>query len=214
MVGGCDTWKWYPRLHEEKKGGRWGVAAKQRPHRPGIDRAPGLRARSDVPFSVPQTGARKEMAMSSTTGRRVRLGLEPLECREVPASFTAATVPELIAGINAANATPEADTISLAAGKTFTLTAVNNSTYGDNGLPVITPGEDLTVVGNGATVERSRAKGTPAFRLLNVDVGASLALQGLTLQGGLAVGVPGRGGAVLSQGTLILDGVTVQNNVA
>jgi hypothetical protein len=158
--------------------------------------------------------------------RRTRLSVEPLEGRAVPAAFTAATVHELVAGINAANLTPEVDTISLAPGTTFTLTAADNAADGRNGLPVIAAGEDLTVVGNNDTIGRSTAAGTPAFRLFDVAAGASLTLRQLTLQGGLAVGffdpnpdggataVPGRGGAVLSRGTLILEGVTVQNNVA
>src|SRR5262245_54870453 len=36
--------------------GRCGSAAKRSPHRPGISRAPGLRARSDVVFILSQTG--------------------------------------------------------------------------------------------------------------------------------------------------------------
>jgi hypothetical protein len=55
------------------------------PHRPGIPRAPGLRARSDVPFSVPQTDTGKEIEMKNTSGCRFRPGVERLEEREVPA---------------------------------------------------------------------------------------------------------------------------------
>ena len=138
------------------------------------------------------------------------LAVELLEGREVPADFTAATVPELVAAIDAANLTPEADTISLAAGSTFTLTAANNATFGRTGLPVVAAGEDLTVLGNGATIERSKAAGTPAFRLIAVAGGASLTLRDLALQRGKALGV---GGAVHSAGALTLDRVTVQNNV-
>src|SRR5262249_52902267 len=64
------------------------------------------------------------------------LRLEQLEDRSVPANFSAANVSELIADINAANLTPEADTITLVAGATFTLTAVNNNEWqGPTGLP-------------------------------------------------------------------------------
>src|SRR5439155_9604731 len=59
---------------------------------------------------------------------------------------------------------------------------------------------------------------TPAFRLLDVAAGASLTLGNLTLQGSLADGFYGlgnsAGGAVYSQGTLTLNGVTVQQNLA
>src|SRR5262249_51879632 len=67
----------------------------------------------------------------------------------------------------------------------------------------------------------STAKGTPAFRLFDVAAGASLTLQNLTLQRGLAVGTwfgfaytEAQGGAIHNQGTLALAGVTVHNNTA
>src|SRR5262249_47558186 len=115
------------------------------------------------------------------------------------------------------NTNPDAsDTITLAAGTTFTLTAVNNLANGSNGLPVIAANENLTLVGNGDIIERSTAAGTPAFRLFEVAPGAALTLVNLTLQGGLAFGggANPQGGAVDNQGTLALTGVTVQNNTA
>src|SRR5262245_37601872 len=113
---------------------------------------------------------------------------EQLEDRTVPSSVTAASVSELIAAINAANPTPKPAPITLVPGKTFTLNAVDNTTHGATGLPVIAATENLTVVGNGDVVERSSANGTPAFRLFDVAAGATLTLQNLTLQGGLAFG--------------------------
>jgi hypothetical protein len=120
----------------------------------------------------------------------------------------------LIAGITAANQSSEADTITLAPGKTFTLKQVNNTSsngYGSNGLPSITAaGGSLTIVGNGDIIERSTGRQTPAFRVFEVQAGAALSLQNLTLQGGSA----GVGGAVYSLGTLTMTGVTVQKNTA
>ncbi len=154
---------------------------------------------------------------------RFRPCVERLEDRAVPANYSAASVSELIAAINAANLTPEADTITLAAAKTFTLIQMNNSEHGPTGLPVIAAGGgNLTIVGNGAVIERSSVAGTPAFRLLDVAAGASLTLENLTLQGGLAFGytVGGasgdsvRGGAIHNQGTLAAKGVTIQGNAA
>lgn len=59
------------------------------------------------------------------------------------ADFTvpAGNVAALIAAINTANGNGVADTIHLAAGSTYTLTAVNSDTNGPNGLPDITSNE-------------------------------------------------------------------------
>ena len=55
--------------------------------------------------------------------------VEQLEGRTLFASYSAATVAELIAAINATNASNEADAITLAAGATFSLTARTSTTY-------------------------------------------------------------------------------------
>jgi hypothetical protein len=159
----------------------------------------------------------RNLAFGRASGRwqeRRRLGmrlvLEQLEDRLVPSSFAANTVTELIADINAANQASGSNTITLRAGNTFSLTAVNHTTDGPTGLPVITANDNLTVVGNGDTIERSTASGVPAFRLLDVAAGATLTLENLSVQGGLADG----GGSMCNHGSLTLNGVTVQNNTA
>src|SRR5262245_56544112 len=99
------------------------------------------------------SGNKRSWAMSRYT-------IERLESRTLFASYTAATSAELIADINAANLSPEADTITLAAGTTFSLTGADNSTNGPTGLPTIAAvGGTLTVIGNGDTIERSAAAG-------------------------------------------------------
>ena len=88
----------------------------------------------------------------------------------------------LIAAITTANANGEANTITLAAG-IYTLTAVDNTTDGPNGLPSVT--STLTLTGGGA--ERTiieRAASAPAFRLVHVAATGALTLEGLTLRGG------------------------------
>ena len=147
--------------------------------------------------------------------------IESLEHRTLFASYTASTVSQLIAAINSANSSGAADTITLAAGATFSLTAVNNSTTGATGLPQIAGGGGLTILGGAATIERSGAAGTPVFRLFDVAANGSLALTNLTLQGGVGVAASyffaqgqATGGAILNQGTLSLDHVTIQNNTA
>jgi hypothetical protein len=151
-------------------------------------------------------------------GRRcgTRLRVERLEGRAVPANFTASNVPELIADIDAANLTPEADQIALVGGTTYTLTAVNNTEHGPTGLPVIAAGSDIIISGNGATIGRSRLRSTAPFRLLDVAAGGTLTLRDLTLQGGLASGRGEQawGGAVYNLGELNLERVAVVKNVA
>jgi hypothetical protein len=127
-------------------------------------------------------------------------------------------VSDLIADINAANASGGTNTITLTAptSNPYVLTAVDNTNDGATGLPVIARKDTLTIIGNGDTIERSTALGTPAFRLLDVAGGASLTLENLTLQNGLAFGsgISAEGGGIYNQGTLVLDGATVQQNQA
>ncbi len=155
---------------------------------------------------------------SPSRRKKARFSLEPLEARALLASYTAAGVSDLIADITAANTAGASNTITLTAATTapYVLTAVNNTTDGATGLPVIAANDNLTIVGNSDTVERSTASGTAAFRLLDVATGGSLALQSLTVQGGLAFGsgVSAEGGAIDNQGNLTLSDVTVENNIA
>jgi hypothetical protein len=153
---------------------------------------------------------------------RYRPRLEALEERTLLASYVAMNAADLITDIRLTNAAGGFNSIELKAAPSapYTLTAVNNTTDGANGLPVIAPGNRLdifaTIWGAGVTIQRSTAPGTPAFRLFDVAAGASLELSGLTLQNGLAAGagVSAEGGAIYSRGNLRLPRVTVQNNTA
>lgn len=146
--------------------------------------------------------------------------VETLEDRALLTAYSVATAADLIADINAANKQGGANTITLAAPTTspYVLTAVNNATDGANGLPVIggNKTDALTIAGNGDTIERSTASGTPDFRLFDIASGGSLTLDDVTVQNGLAFGssAGADGGAIYNQGTLTLNGVTVQNNEA
>lgn len=153
-----------------------------------------------------------ERAPASRRRGGPRPELERLEDRTVLTSFTAASVADLIADINASNAAGGTNTITLLAGSTFTLTSVNNNAFGPTGLPVIATNDNLTIVGNGDVIQRSTAAGVPEFRLF--DVWGALNLQNLTLQGGVAPGPVGGGAIHTDGGTLNLSGVTIQNNLA
>src|SRR5208283_5200969 len=107
------------------------------------------------------TSASPRTQARSPRPRGLKLTIEQLEDRLTPSNFTAANVSQLITDINAANQAGGSNTIALtaAANTPYTLTAVDNSTNGANGLPVIAANDNLTIVGNGDTVERSSAAG-------------------------------------------------------
>lgn len=144
--------------------------------------------------------------------RGTRLACEQLEDRTVPSNFTAATVSDLIADINIANSFGGLNTITLTAPTTspYTLTAVDNTTDGANGLPVIAANDNLTIQGNGDTIDASGHG-----RLFDVAAGASLTLANVTLQGGLVygTGAAAQGGAIYSSGSLTLEaGARISSN--
>ncbi len=113
---------------------------------------------------------------------------------------------------------------------TYDFTQANNYWYGPDALPAIS--RAVTINGNGATLQRDASlPNTTAggLRFFYISGGlsglpaGSLTLNNLTLQGGLAKGGDGfrggggglgAGGAVFNQGTLILDGVTLDQNLA
>jgi hypothetical protein len=172
------------------------------------------------PWSLARQHKRRPRPPGSRRARRggTHLLLEQLEERSLLSSYSAASVFDLIADINAANSAGGTNTITLTAptASPYVLTVVNNSTDGATGLPVIAKNDMLTILGNGDTLERSTASGTPDFRLFDVASGAALTLGNLTLQNGVAFGSgsAAEGGAIWNQGTLVLSAVTVQSNTA
>ena len=137
----------------------------------------------------------------------------------------------LRAAIRSANADP-ADTHTIVLERcvyTFTDVAADEDLgfwFGPNALPLVQ--SDITIVGSGATLRRSAAPGTPAFRFFavagsveadsGVPLPGALALRDLTLDGGLARGGDGGsragggaglGGAILAQGEVDLERVTI-----
>ena len=103
-----------------------------------------------------------------------------------------------------------ADTIELPAGATITLTAVDNYNEGENGLPSIT--SEITINGNGATIERSSFVATPEFRIFHVS--AELILSNVSVVNGDANGIYGFGGGLFIAvgATVLLTDITVSGN--
>jgi len=144
--------------------------------------------------------------------------------------YTATTVAALIADINAANAAQGQSTINLMPGGLYTLTTEATLNSG-TGLPAIMSGVDLTIAGNGATIQRSTASGTPDFRIFSVNNDATLRLNTLAVWNGSFVGAAGAsgtagtafpgiagesapGGAILNSGKLFVSGSAFANNRA
>jgi hypothetical protein len=113
---------------------------------------------------------------------------------------------ELIAAIDTANGNGEADTLNLTAGCVYSFTdgdAANN----DSALPRIT--SEITINGNGATIERSSAAPTE-FRLLYME-SSNVTLNNLTLRGGKN---PDGGAILIYSGALTVTSSTISGNSA
>ena len=130
---------------------------------------------------------------------------------QVPCSETA-----LIQSIGQANISPEPTTLELPAGCVYTLTTVNNTDpSGDNGLPQITA--NITINGHTAVIRRSA--NAPEFRFFQVNAGAKLQLNDMTLHAGLVIGtldlVKVDGGALfINGGAVTTNGVLFDGNSA
>jgi hypothetical protein len=115
----------------------------------------------------------------------------------------------LIAAIQAANASPDPDTIVLAAG-TYPLTTVQYTGRGQAyGLPgILTP---VTIRGAGAQATiLERPFDAPGLSIFHVTTAGRLAVSGVTLRGGVAPG----GGILLNEGWASLEQVIVTDGGA
>ena len=136
-----------------------------------------------------------------------------LDCPTFPHTVPASDVADLINTINCANSTAGDNVINLTE-SIYTLTLPNNSVDGGNGLPTIksyTTAGRLTINGNGATIERSHAVGTPDFRILEIESNGRLTLNQVMLTNGKA---SDSGGAIANRGSLTLNTSTIYGNTA
>jgi hypothetical protein len=94
-----------------------------------------------------------------------------------------------------------------------TLTTVNNTTYGPNGLPVISSA--ITIDGNGSTIRR--ANSAPNLRIFAVNRTGDLTLVKTTVSRGVGAGLfpDNVGGGILNaQGAVKLINTTLSDNLA
>jgi hypothetical protein len=111
--------------------------------------------------------------------------------------------PALANAITAANASPA--TLRLAANCTYNITTP--AVAGDTALPPITG--HVTILGGPSTTLR-RDPSIAVARILRVDAGGSLDLEGVFVINGIANGAGG--GAILNNGTLVLRSDTFSGN--
>ncbi|CAN5338798.1 hypothetical protein BH11PLA2_BH11PLA2_37160 [soil metagenome] len=146
-----------------------------------------------------------------------RLGLVELEGRDTPTNFTAATAADLTEILSQVIYFGGSHTITLTAPAAQPYTFSTGNTAFNACLPIT--GTAVTIVGNRNVIQRSGDAGTEAFRLFTVTANASLTLQNVTLENGLAAGAgnaifSSSGGAIYTEGTLTLTDVTLGNNTA
>ena len=130
-------------------------------------------------------------------------------------------VAKLVSAMNTANTNNDDDIINLAPKGTYTLTAADNTPPSDagNGLPVILGdgGHSLTINGNGATIARSSAQGTPNFRIFEVN-SATVNMIGVSITDGIVSGSSSDGnsggGMLIKGGAVALSNCNFVGNVA
>ena len=149
------------------------------------------------------------------------------------ANFDATCNPEsLKSAIRRANNAGGPDVIRLARGCTYRLGNPDNGWYGQTGLPPIA--SDITIEGNGATITRDGMAPRQRFFFVGANPAAAatkdyvtpgagkLTLRNVTLRGGQAEGGDstagggggGMGGAIFSQGQVVIENSTLADNSA
>lgn len=123
----------------------------------------------------------------------------------------------LVNAITTANTNGQDDTINLAANGTYTLTAVNNTQTGANGLPIVRTDAGHTITFNGNRTTIARASNASPFRIFQLASGAVATINGVIVSNGSTVAglsessVSG-GGIAINSATLTMVNCTVSGN--
>ncbi len=138
----------------------------------------------------------------------------------IAATFCPKTIDDLIAAILVANTNNEPDVINLG-GKVFTITEVQNTTNGNNGLPVIQPdnqyGTSYSLTIEHGVIKRDMTITNLFARHFYIAPGAMLRLEDVILEYGSLANAPGlanNGGSILNFGSLSADNVAFAFNRA
>lgn len=127
------------------------------------------------------------------------------------ANFYPASVSDLKSAINSANSNAQNDVIDLG-GNTFTLTSIDNVSFGNNGLPLLLADSGFDVTIQNGIIERDVS--APAFRILQV-VGTNVSVDNLTIRNGDAETFQGGAIFVNSAGSLpFISNSTFSSNMA
>lgn len=104
------------------------------------------------------------------------------------------------------------DTLVLQTAVIYSLTMINNTNDGHNGLPSITT--DITIEGNGATITRSSV--APLFRIFHITKNGNLTLDNVYILSGTATGggTSNNGGGLFNRGSVKLTNSTVSKHKA
>src|SRR5262245_4450504 len=133
-----------------------------------------------------------------------RLGVEPLEDRAVPATFTVwnlddAGAGSLRAAVTAANTNPGADVVDFARSLRGTVSLTSGQLNITDALTIDGPGASVLAV-----------SGSDLSRVFRIHAGAAVEMDGLTITHGNGVRW---GGGIWNDGTLTLSNAVVSDNV-
>jgi len=117
----------------------------------------------------------------------------------------------LIDAINEATSSGQPATINLANNSEYVLSTINNSTFSNNGLPVII--SDISINGNASKI--SRLNSAEPFRIFSIQSPGKLTLNNITISGGYSTDDNNGGGGIFNySGTLVVNNSVISENSA
>src|SRR5436190_10879989 len=143
------------------------------------------------------------------------IALSQISLRAATFQIADGDVQSLITALIIANTNSQPDIINLATNGIYSLTIVNNTTDGLNGLPSIVndgSANGILINGNGSVLQReppSFPPGLGLLRILHIADGGILEMNRTTIRNGFAI-APGAG--IFNRGRIVLNECTVSGN--